>query len=93
MVKRSTQPVAILTALVLAVFSVACVLSCLTVPVAMPPCHHHHAQSCAPLFLSHAAAVLPAAAPEPEPEQESLFTPAPAHVLLVFLSPPVTLRI
>jgi hypothetical protein len=92
-VTRTIKPIAILTALALAVFSLACAVSCVAVPVAMPPCHHHHAQSCAPLFLSHAAAVLPAAAPAPRPDEESLFVPEPSKILVVFLPPPVTLRI
>jgi hypothetical protein len=96
MVKPGTKCIAALTALAIAAFSVVCIVTCFSVAPAMPCCPHHsqqHARSWTPLFLAHPAAVLSETAPAPVSVRAALAVPEPARVLLVFLPPPVTLRI
>ncbi|HEY1755356.1 MAG TPA: hypothetical protein VGG72_08160 [Bryobacteraceae bacterium] len=94
MTMQGKDPVAALTAIALAVVSIACVLSCWSPQPAMPlPCHHH-AKSCAPLLLtaeaphsSLASAVVPAfsistalGGPVPAPEALAFAEPSPDPV-------------
>jgi len=81
MVARTKTPAAVLTAVALAVVSLACVVSCWSPQAAMPPCHHHQTNSCGPLLLTAEAphsslttAILPVFSP-------SLAAAAPASQL------------
>lgn len=52
MAMQAKNPIAAVTALALAVISLACVMSCWTPQPAMAPCHQHSSNSCAPLLLT-----------------------------------------
>ncbi|HEY6273698.1 MAG TPA: hypothetical protein VIX19_17095, partial [Terriglobales bacterium] len=87
-----SRTVAVFTAVVLAVVSLICVASCADLSASVPPCHQHHAKTCAPLLLTaespshvlaHAVPAMPVITVAPGLLETSFPAPTAAAVPLV----------